>query len=280
MVTKSTAWLSPLLVVASIGITAALSGAVTVRVDRWLSLRQATGDVTVFQGNTSRTGRLGDRLQFVGDGVKTATQSTAVLDIDTQVGFIDVAENTEVRIRALDVAADNGRITHLAVPQGQVRVRVRPFTHRGSELEIETPAGVSGVRGTEFGMNIQATDGKTSVATLTGAVATNAQGVAVLVPGGYQNYTIPGEPPTPPTPLRDDPSLRYRLNYVLEGSRRYVQIQGSVDPVNTVFFRDEPQTVDKTGNFVISLPARLHLNPEITVVTPLGTRRVHEVPIF
>lgn len=260
--------------------TAALSGAVTVRVDRWLSLRQMTGAVTVFQGSNSRPGRLGDRIQAVGDGVKTAAQSTAVLDIDTQVGFIDVAANTEVRVQSLDVAADNGRITHLSVPQGQVRLRVRPFTHRGSELEIETPAGVSGVRGTEFGMNIQATDGKTSIATLSGAVATVAQGVSVLVPGGYQNYTIPGEPPTPPTPLQDDPSLRYRLNYVLEGGRRYVQILGFVDPVNTVFFRDEPQTVDATGNFVLSLPARLHLNPEITVVTPLGTRKVHEVPIF
>jgi hypothetical protein len=81
----------------------------------------------------------------------------------------------------MSIAPNNGRITRLLVPRGQVRLQLRPFTNPGSRMEIETPAGTSGVRGTEFGLNVQP-DGKMAIATLEGSVATSA----VITPLGKQ----------------------------------------------------------------------------------------------
>jgi len=167
-------------------------------------VQQIQGEVTVLRSQGSAPAAQGDQLSAVGDGLRTGDRSTAVLELDTDVGFLDVSEGTELRIRRLEMTADGGRITYLALPQGQGRTRLRRFTHQGSEFKIETPAGMTGVRGTEFGVSVQE-DGKTSIATLTGAVDTTAAGTTVAVPAGFQNLMQPGEPPTEPVPLRDDP---------------------------------------------------------------------------
>jgi hypothetical protein len=212
----------------------------------------------------------------VGDGLRTGTRSAAVLEVDTDVGFLDVSERTELRIRTLGVAADGGRITHLNVSRGQVRTRLRRFTHEGSQFEIETPAGISGVRGTEFGVSVQ-DDGKTGIATLTGAVETNAVGVSVPVPEGFQNLIWPGEPPTEPVPLRDDPGLTYDREVFFDRNTRYVTLIGQVYPVNTVFVDGAPQPVDRQGEFRLTRVATSRLRVEVVVITPLGRQELHGI---
>jgi hypothetical protein len=199
-----------------------------------------------------------------------------VLEVDTDVGFLDVSERSELHIRTLAAAADGGRITHLTVTQGQVRTRLRRFTHEGSEFQIETPAGVSGVRGTEFGVAVQG-DGKTGIATLTGAIETTAQGVSVAVPAGFQNQIWPGDPPTEPVPLRDDPGLTYDRTVFLENHTRRVELVGRVDPVNTVVVDGVPQPVDRQGEFRLTRVATARLRVEVVVLTPLGRQEVHEI---
>jgi hypothetical protein len=168
---------------------------VNVRVDLWLSIQQTAGIVSYDRPSGSRAARVGDRLEAIGEGITTGTRSRADLVLDTGVGVINVLEYTSLKVRRLDIAPDNGRITHLNVTHGQVRLKLRRFTNQGSELQIQTPAGLSGVRGTEFGVVVQP-DGKTAIATLSGSVVMTAQGVQVGVPAGFQNLTIPGEPPT------------------------------------------------------------------------------------
>ncbi|MGF1521378.1 MAG: FecR domain-containing protein [Leptolyngbyaceae cyanobacterium] len=264
---------------------AALSGIQTsswaqrVRVDRFLDLQSISGDVAFQSGDSSRTAEVGDRLSQVGDGLTTGQSSVARLAVDTGIGFVDVSENTQMRIRRMDVAPDNGRITHLDVPQGQIRIEVRPFTHNGSELEIHTPAGVSSVRGTEFGVTVQP-DGKMGVATLEGGVATSAQNQTVEVPEGFQNLTIPGEPPSPAVPLRDDPTLDVEIRRIIEGGNRRLEFVGQVDPVNLVLVEEESQTIDEDGTFTRDfLPIR-GTRLQVTVITPLGTRQDYDVAIF
>jgi hypothetical protein len=252
---------------------------VPVRIARWLALQQIGGSVTYQRGNSSRPAQVGDRLQAVGDGLTTGQRSNARLEVDTGVGFVNVSESTRLRIRALDYAADNGRITRIDVPQGQIRLQVRPFTHNGSELEIYTPAGVSGVRGTEFGVNVQ-TDGKMGVATLAGSVATAAQGETVIVPDGFQNLTIPGQPPSPPVPLRDSTELEYRVERTIRRGIRRLQLIGQVDSVNTVLVEGVPQVTDSNGQFSIQLPVRNWVRVEITVITPLGKQQVYDLSIL
>lgn len=250
--------------------------ALPVRVARGLSVREMQGEVTILRPRSSAPARSGDLLSEVGDGLQTGSRSAAILNVDTDVGFLQVSERTELRIRALEMAADGGRITHLDVTRGQVRTQLRRFTHEGSEFEIQTPVGISGVRGTEFGVSVQE-DGKTGIATLTGAVETSAVGVAVPVPGGYQNLIWPGEPPTEPVPLRNDPGLEYERVVTFENNTRIVTLTGRVDPVNTVFVDGAPQLVDRQGEFRLTRVATARLRVEVVVITPLGRQEVHAI---
>lgn len=252
---------------------------VPVRIDRYLALRSLSGEVTLQNSRASRTARAGDRLQAVGDGLTTQRGATARLEVDTGIGFVDVTENTRMRIRKMDVAPDNGRITHIEVPQGQVRLQLRSFTHEGSELEIHTPAGVGSVRGTEFGVSVQP-DGKMGVATLSGLVETRAQGQAVAVAAGFQNLTIPGRPPSPATPLENEPELTYTLVRTIEGGNRRLQFVGRVDPVNLVLVRGELQAIDDEGRFTLEQPAIRGGRVQVTVITPLGKRRDYDLAIL
>ncbi len=176
------------------GATAA--AAIQVQVRRTLSVRQMTGSVVHLAGSQVRPASVGTRLTAVGEGLRTGDRASATLAVDTDIGFIKVAEQTELKITTLQSMADGGKVTHLQVTKGQARLQLRPFTHQSSRLQVSTPAGVSGVRGTEFGVGVQA-NGKTGIATLSGSVVTEAQGRSIVVDAKTQNLLIPGEPPTP-----------------------------------------------------------------------------------
>lgn len=252
---------------------------VPVRVDRYLSLQSLSGDVLVEKQGNSRPAQSGDRLQTTGDGVMTRQDSSARLAVDTGIGFVNVSENTRMQIKKIEVAPDNGRITHLEVPQGQIRLELRSFTHEGSELEIHTPAGVGSVRGTEFGVTVHP-GGTMGIATLSGSVATLAQAAAVNVPAGFQNLTVPGQPPSAPVPLRDNPELTYTLDRRAVGGNRQLQLIGQVDPVNLVLIEGEPQALDANGRFTFPLRPVVGTRLQVTLVTPLGKRQEYDLPIL
>jgi FecR protein len=249
-----------------------------VRIDRWLSLQRVSGDVNYQRRSVSRSAKPGDRLEAIGDGVSTGSNSSATLLVDTGVGTIDVLEKTKLWIQALEVASDYGRITRLQVPQGQVRLKLRRFTHRGSRLEIQTPSGWSGVRGTEFGLVVHP-NGKTGLATLEGAVVSEGQGQTVTVGAGFQNFTIPGEPPSPPVPLKNDSSLQYELQQEIDRGVRKIRLVGRVDPVNTVTVDGKPKTTDRDGRFdaLYFAPSRLRI--QVVVTTPLGKTESYDLAL-
>lgn len=246
-----------------------------VRVERWLGIQRIAGSVNRYQRGNSQSARVGDRLQVLGDGIATGKNSAATLIVDTGIGTISLSENTRLQIQEMSFAPDNGRITRLEVISGQARLQVRRFTHRGSKLEIRTPAGLSGVRGTDFGVNIQP-NGKTGLAVPEGEVVSFAQGQAVSVPQGFQNFTIPGEPPSTPTPLKEDTGIQYYFREVIEGRVRKIRLVGKVDPVNSIVVEGNPQDTDREGQFTTDL--RLLPNAfkiQVEVITPLGKREVH-----
>ncbi|AFY65998.1 FecR domain-containing protein [Geitlerinema sp. PCC 7407] len=259
-----------------VGVPAGRSRELQVRPDRWLEVRQVVGQVTFLQRGQRLPGQVGQRLQQVGDGLQTGQRSRSVLAVDTGIGFIDVSENTALRVQEMRMAPDGGRVTRLQVSGGQARLRVRPFNRRGSRLEVETPAGLSGVRGTEFGVSVQP-DGKTGVATLEGRVDASAEGATVAVGANLQTLIVPGEPPTPPVPLRDDPRLDLQQIESAQGGRA-ARIVGRLDPVNLLLIEDQPQVVPPDGQFSLEAPLR---NGRITaiVITPLGKRQTYELAL-
>ncbi|PSN09127.1 hypothetical protein C7271_27045 [filamentous cyanobacterium CCP5] len=248
-----------------------------VRVDRWLTIKQATGEV-IRLGSGQRA-RVGDRLTAVGEGIRTGASSSSVLEVDTGIGTINVSANTEVRIRNLSRARDGGRITRLQVPRGNVRLNLRRFTHSSSELEIETPSGISGVRGTEFGLTVQPS-GASGVATLTGSVYAEAQAVEVTVPDGFQTLIRPGEPPLEPTPIPAQPAFDYQVNYVIRNGLRRLELVGRIDPINQVFINGDLQALSREGRFSYEVPAIRRSRIDVTITTPLGDAVEYDIPLL
>jgi FecR protein len=245
-----------------------------VRVDRWLEVEQLSGTVTFQRNKTSQAAKVGTRLEAIGDTLSTDRASSATLSVDTGVGTVAVAENTTLRVQELETLPSGGKITTLNITGGQARLELRPFTNPDSRLEIETPAGISGVRGTIFGVSVQP-NGITGVATLEGRVVTAAQGQSVSVDAGQQSLVVPGEPPTPPTPLQENTA--FDLVAINRIDRRTVEIVGQIDGVNLLVVEDEVRDVERDGRFTIRTaddrPVRA------TVITPLGKRQDYEITI-
>jgi hypothetical protein len=260
-----------------LSVTVSAAQPLQVRVDRWLDIQQIAGNVTYLTPQRSLPARLGMRLQTVGEGVSTAVNSRTVLGVDTGIGTIQVAERTSLRIRELQLLPTGGRVTRLQVASGQARVQVRRFTHPDSELEIETPAGLSGVRGTVFGVTVHP-DGKMGIATLEGAVNTAAQGKSVLVDAGFQNLTIPGEPPSPAVPIEAaQASLQLRLLTAVGSSS--ARVVGRIDPVNLLKVQGQQQVTDRNGDFDLTVAMPSSRRIEVAVTTPLGTQQVYELAV-
>ena len=252
---------------------------VDVRIDRWLAVQAMAGEVSYLHTTTARSAQVGDRLIAVGDGLRTGNAASSLVSVDTGVGTIEVMENTEMRVRNLSFAPDNGRITHLYVPYGLIHLNLRRFTHRGSELEIETPAGVSGVRGTEFGVNVQA-DGRMGIATRSGQVDTWAQARQVSVVAGYQTLVRPGSPPEPPQPIPDRPVFNYRVEPRTAGGNRRLLLIGQIDPINRAYVEGVLQTLNYWGEFGYEIPATQGASVRVTVVTPLGDRAEYDLALL
>ncbi|MBD2099427.1 FecR domain-containing protein [Leptolyngbya sp. FACHB-261] len=247
-----------------------------VRVNRWLEVRQAVGNVTYRRAQATQRAGVGTRLQAVGDVLETGNQSSATLAVDTGIGSIDVSERTRLQVQQLTALASGGRITRLQVTTGQARLRLRPFTNPNSRLEVLTPAGLSGVRGTVFGVSVQPS-GKTGVATLEGSVVAAAQGQSVPVTAGFQSSIVPGEPPSPPVPLRND--TRLALQLLTAEAPQTAHIIGQVDPVNLLTVADVPQDVDQNGRFEVRLPLPADRRVRAVVTTPLGKQQVYELAV-
>ncbi|MGA7938082.1 MAG: FecR family protein [Kovacikia sp.] len=249
-----------------------------VRIQRWLEIRQIVGTVFFSREQTTQPAQPGMQLQQRGDGVITAAKSRVVLAVDTGIGFIDVAERTVLRIQNLQKLPDGGRVTYLQVTSGQAHLRVRKFTNNNSELEIQTPAGWSAVRGTEFGVAVHP-DGKTGLATRAGNVVTGAQGKTVPVRAGFQNLTIPGEPPSPPVPISPIPNTRLQLQILTATGRQSARVVGQIDPVNLLIIADQSRIVDRNGKFDLTVAMSSNRRIRVIVITPLGNRQAYELAV-
>ncbi len=251
------------------------TGSMQVKVHRWLEVTQMTRNVTYQNSQSDRPAQIGDRLTATGDRLATGVKSQATLDLDNGLGLVNVNASTTVKIQELKILPSGGRIAQLKIDGGQVRLKVRSFKNPDSRLELITPAGVSGVRGTEFGVSVHP-NGNMSAATLTGKVATTAQGQEVMVTAGFQNLTIKGEAPLPATPLTNDTRLTLE-ELQLEGS--VIHLVGRVDAVNLLEIDAQPIATDRTGHFDVKLPVKDNYQLTSIVTTPLGIQQIYELAI-
>lgn len=246
------------------------------RVNRYLEVSSIFGNVTYGNQQTSQPANVGTKLQKVGDSISTGKNSRTILALDTEIAFVEVAENTKLQIQKLHSTSNNGKVTELLVTGGQVRLKVRPLNNRESRLEIKTPAGITGVRGTEFGVSVQPS-GKTGVATLKGQVVTSAQGKTVSVNKGFQSFVIPGKPPSPPVRLQDDTSLQIKI--LADMGNQQAKIAGKVDPVNLVILANEPLITNQNGEFEVITALPNNRKIAVSITTPLGKKQKYELAV-
>jgi hypothetical protein len=246
------------------------------RVNRYLEVSSIFGNVTYGNQQTSQPANIGTKLQKVGDSISTGKNSRTILALDTEIAFVEVAENTKLQIQKLHSTSNNGKVTELLVTGGQVRLKVRPLNNRESRLEIKTPAGITGVRGTEFGVSVQPS-GKTGVATLKGQVVTSAQGKTVSVNKGFQSFVIPGKPPSPPVRLQDDTSLQIKI--LADMGNQQAKIAGKVDPVNLIILANEPLITNQNGEFEVITALPNNRKIAVSITTPLGKKQKYELAV-
>jgi hypothetical protein len=250
--------------------------AIQVRARQGVTLANATGEVLVRSGKTVRPAQRGERIDKVGDSFTTARGVTAVLNIDTNMGTIEMMDNTRVQVQSYRTAPDGGRLLRLGVSQGRVRLQVRKFTHTTSRLEIQTPAMIGGVRGTAFLVAVQPT-GKTAIATEEGAVYAVSQNTSYDITRGFQTYAEVGQAPVRPFPIQRSVDLNYRVERTLEGNRRVVRLIGKVEPLNSILVNGVTQAIDPQGYFTVSLPPAGTINLQIKVSNLLGDEKSYVI---
>lgn len=247
-----------------------------VRVDRWLRITEMIGDVMYQSRGTLEPADVGDRLQNVGDGLRTGIDSTAVLSIDTNIGTLTVAPDSILRIQQLTTTADGARLTRIQVTEGHAHLQVRRFTNPNSTLEIETPAGVAAVRGTQFGFNVDQ-NGLMSLATLDGGVWVEAQGNGVSVNPGFQTIVVPGSPPQQPQPIATELYLRPRVITRTDNGNAVVVAQ--VPPGTLVYVNGESYGVNLTDRVTLNVPMPSNQTLDITLQAPEGRQQTYHVAI-
>lgn len=246
-----------------------------VNVNRGLVVQKLQGNVTYY-GRGTRIAQLGDRISNQGDGIITGADSAAILAVDTAIGTVNMAANTDLQLKQLTITAKGGRVTILGVNRGQARLNIRSFNNPESRLEIQSPAGVTAVRGTQFSVGVTP-GGKTIVATTGGKVTASAQGKTVMVADGYGSIIVPGQVPTAPSRLRYD--LDLKLTKKLNTTSGTVELRGKINPFNLISINDQPIDTSQDGTFnsIISLPTSRLLN--VKVQDPLGRKRLYSLSV-
>lgn len=249
------------------------SRTVQFRFKRWIEVQSVSGNVTLLNQNGRESARAGQRLQSVGEGIATGSRSSATLSLDSGIGTLQVSENSQFVIQEIQ-NNDGGAQTKLNVSRGQVRLKLRTFTNPNSSLEIFTPAGVTGVRGTDFGVSILPS-GKTGVATLRGKVAAAAQGKTVAIDRGFQSSVTPGNAPLPPVPLRDNPGLDVQV--LAREANGQVHLVAQTDDINVLSMGELVIEPNAQGIVDIRVPMGVDRSVEVRVTTPLGKQRNYQL---
>jgi hypothetical protein len=237
---------------------------------RWVEVRQIKGTVT-YQG---RPAKVGDRLTTAGQQISTGKDSSAVLAVDSGIATISLAESSTVQVKGLSVAVSGGRVTLLSVPAGLARVSARRLTNPNSRLEINSPAGVVGVRGTEFAVGV-GPEGKAATLLLEGKVDASAQGQTVKIEKGYASVTFPGNPPAAPQAFKEN--MNYELISLSVVSPGKVRCICTVDPLNLVSLNDQPLKMDQTGKIDEVVPMPANSEYWLVVRSPLGNQISEEI---
>jgi len=133
-----------------------------------------------------------------GDVIKTGSGgSVTVTFFDGSV--IELEPDTQVEI--VELVKGEAKIIRLKQEIGETLSKVEKLADPAALYEIETPAAVAGVRGSQMRIKV-AEDGTTSVESLEGKIYVKAQSVEYDIPVGSVSTVVPGQAPSEPEPAQ------------------------------------------------------------------------------
>lgn len=259
---------------------------------RFILVEEVRGTVTY--GPSQQPVRAGQQLAQ-GTQVSTGSDSSARLRIDSQIGSVEVAENTTFQVKTLTTGktalfVTGGRVRLSVSPGARLREAQKSLSGGGGEsvlaqssssrdypITVETPAGIAGVQGTSFGVNV-GPDGKTGIATIHGTVAAQSQGREVLVTPGQYVVIEPGKVPKQPETA---PKLaEFRLLNVKRVSAGAVRVVGQAHPLDLVFVNGKAVQTDAEGKFSALVNCPLNRRIKFSVTGPASRETVYEIAVL
>lgn len=139
-----------------------------------------------------------------GDRVMTAGDSNALLEFADGSRMRLNAEGS-VKLKSMRTLSSGAGDAELQLERGRTESTVTPAPGRGTRFLIETPSGVTSVRGTDFRVASEPGAARTEV--IGGRVAVDAAGQGVQVDAGFGTRVQAGAPPMPPVALLPPPDL-------------------------------------------------------------------------
>ena len=169
-------------------------------VARVATLVPVEGEVEIMPTGSAiwRPASVSERMQ-AGERIRTGPLSAATL-VFFDGSTTDLQAETEIAIVQASSRPGGGSVIVLRQALGQAYSRVQRLPGQASRFEIETPAAVASVHGTEFTVAVEA-DGTTRVAVVEGVVEVTAQETTVAVPAGQEITVRPERAPSLPTPI-------------------------------------------------------------------------------
>ncbi|MCW5622318.1 MAG: FecR domain-containing protein, partial [Burkholderiales bacterium] len=139
-----------------------------------------------------------------GETITTSQDGYALLQFQDGTRLALLADSV-LRVLTSQVYAYGMSEARLELLRGRTENRVPRMTH-GVRMEIQTPAGVTSVRGTDY--RVSSDEGERArVEVLEGEVAVDATSTGVVVPAGFGTLMQAGQAPSAPARLLPSPDL-------------------------------------------------------------------------
>ena len=157
-------------------------------------ITQIDGNVQIKKAGTQnwQQAEIGTML-FENDSVKTNVNSKATIT------FFDgsiITLNPETQVEIKELVKEGTTSIRLKQELGTTLNKIEKLVDAASRYEIETPAAIAGVRGSQMRVTVAA-DGMTTVQNIEGKIFVTARDKEIIIPEGGTSIIIPGEPPGP-----------------------------------------------------------------------------------
>lgn len=181
------------------------------------------------------------------DIIKTGKNSTILLELPENSGFIRLMPETELKVDKIKIEKgfEGGQIAELSISKGKIITKVRKFNRKASRLQIHTKGATAAVRGTAFLTSFDE-QSQTKILVGDGKVLVRAQGQEVMVEPKQQTKVDIGKNPGNPSFATNILDFNIASIKLEQGN---LKVSGNVDPDAEVNLNKNAVFANNDGGF-------------------------------